>query len=281
MPNRLIRDGFLDSESVHNLSDAAECFYHRLLLCADDAGRFDGRVDVLRSRLFPLEPGRRARDLDSQLDECIHQRLVRRYSVSGKTYLQVFKWQRYGNSKQSKYPDQNGEFSITFLKVQTKNGIVEFVSSSLSTPSAPHVDGGQEILYEYVDGDEDGYEVEDASCSDPPPAESEPPPVLIFPCIGTGRHEWPLLEVKILEWSEAYPGIDVLAECRKSRQWCIDNPKRRKTFDGMTVFINRWLAKAQNDGNKTGTSGGNPRNQAASRLQTADGEKRTTDSRAY
>ncbi len=71
-------------------------------------------------------------------------------------------------------------------------------------------------------------------------------PVMTFPCKGTGKKEWHLTAEKLSEYVESFPGIDVLAECRKARQWCIDNTKNRKTPPGMPAFLGRWLGNNQN-----------------------------------
>lgn len=81
------------------------------------------------------------------------------------------------------------------------------------------------------------------------------PPIMTFPCVGTGANEWGLEAAKIAEWQQTYPGVDVLAECRKARQWCVDNPSRRKTAKGMLGFLNRWLSKVQDDGKLTSGAG--------------------------
>jgi hypothetical protein len=99
--------------------------------------------------------------------------------------------------------------------------------------------------------EEEREKEEEKSCTEPPkPAASvpDPPaaPLLTFPTVGTGAKEWHLTQPKIDEWAETFPGVDVLAECRKARQWCIDNPPRRKTANGMTSFLSKWLGKAQN-----------------------------------
>jgi hypothetical protein len=92
---------------------------------------------------------------------------------------------------------------------------------------------------------------DNTSCSEPAKPASEPQlcdrVILTFPTAGTPK-EWHLTEAKVQEWAEAYPGVDVQAECRKALQWCRDNPKRKKTADGMTRFLNTWLSKAQNQG---------------------------------
>lgn len=50
----------------------------------------------------------------------------------------------------------------------------------------------------------------------------------------------------VREFAEAYPGIDVLAELRKARSWCLNNPRQRKTARGVRRFLNSWLDRAQN-----------------------------------
>ena len=85
--------------------------------------------------------------------------------------------------------------------------------------------------------------------SSPPDAvRTDEPPVLRFPCVGPGSQEFDLHQSKLDEYADSYPGIDVLAECRKALQWCRDNPARRKTHGGMGTFLNKWLARAQDSG---------------------------------
>lgn len=80
--------------------------------------------------------------------------------------------------------------------------------------------------------------------------------ILVFPCVGKGPREWSLTEAKLAEYSTSFPGVDCLAECRKARQWCIDNPPKRKTFGGMPKFLSSWLSRVQDAG---GAARGNDR----------------------
>lgn len=48
----------------------------------------------------------------------------------------------------------------------------------------------------------------------------------------------------VAEWEQAYPRIDVVAELRKARAWCIANPRQRKTRAGVSKFLNGWLSRA-------------------------------------
>lgn len=70
--------------------------------------------------------------------------------------------------------------------------------------------------------------------------------VLVFPCTGDGPENWNLIQAKVDEFTGSFPGIDVMAQCRAARQWCISNPTRRKTHKGMERFVVGWLTKAQN-----------------------------------
>jgi hypothetical protein len=65
------------------------------------------------------------------------------------------------------------------------------------------------------------------------------------PCSGTGTKTWALTQEKLDEWLEAFPGIDVKLELRKSIQWLKDNPTKIKTHRGMPAFFGRWLSNAQ------------------------------------
>ena len=55
----------------------------------------------------------------------------------------------------------------------------------------------------------------------------------------------------ISEWQDTFPGVNVLAELKKYRQWANDNPARRKTAVGIRKSITYWLSKAQDQGRCT------------------------------
>jgi hypothetical protein len=65
---------------------------------------------------------------------------------------------------------------------------------------------------------------------------------LVFPC---DRGEWVPTAEMLEEWRSTFPTLDIDAQLRLSRQWCLDNPERRKTPRGMRRFIGKWLANAQ------------------------------------
>ena len=84
--------------------------------------------------------------------------------------------------------------------------------------------------------------IEETYCEEAP-REPSSPVVLVFDCNGS-PNAWPLTQAKVSQYQELYPGLDVLFEAKKARQWCIDNPARRKTARGMTKYLNGWLSRA-------------------------------------
>jgi len=84
------------------------------------------------------------------------------------------------------------------------------------------------------------------NCSetDQPPSE---PPVLTIPLIPRDG-EYAIFQKDIDGWSDTFPGVDVLAELKKCRQWNLDEPRRRKTRQGIRKHISGWLGRSQNRG---------------------------------
>ena len=55
MPNRILKESVCTSDSIYALTWFEECLFYRLIVNCDDFGRFDGRVAVIKNRLFPLK----------------------------------------------------------------------------------------------------------------------------------------------------------------------------------------------------------------------------------
>jgi hypothetical protein len=56
---------------------------------------------------------------------------------------------------------------------------------------------------------------------------------------------WPVPAADCVAWADAYPGVNVLNELLKMREWLRANSKNRKTAGGMRRFIVNWLGRAQ------------------------------------
>ena len=76
-------------------------------------------------------------------------------------------------------------------------------------------------------------------------AAPEAVPVVLIPLVG-GK-EFGVQAAKVAEWQMAFPGVDVQTALLRARQWCIDNPSRKKTAKGAPKFLNAWLAREQDN----------------------------------
>ena len=92
------------------------------------------------------------------------------------------------------------------------------------------------------------------SCDDDaaPSAPTTPQPdpsqdvLLVMPCTGAGGKTWKVTRGYLDGLRDTYPGIDLMAECRKAKAWLDANPRRLKTYSGMKAFLTSWFSRAQN-----------------------------------
>lgn len=90
------------------------------------------------------------------------------------------------------------------------------------------------------------------SCPEPDKPPSEPP---VISLILKDQSFYPICKSDIDQYAETYPAVDVMQEFRKMKSWCNDNEARRKTRRGIRRFINAWLSRAQDEGNRNSRAG--------------------------
>jgi hypothetical protein len=104
------------------------------------------------------------------------------------------------------------------------------------------------------DQEKEKEQEQETYCGEPSETASPPNAVFIFPTVGKEPHEYPLLESKVAEYQETFPGLNVIAELRKALQWCKDRPTNRKTNAGMPKFLFGWLSRTQDRGGSKGNA---------------------------
>ena len=62
--------------------------------------------------------------------------------------------------------------------------------------------------------------------------------------------EWRPTEALFAEYVRLYPSVDVKQQFNEMRAWCISNQTKRKTRRGITKFVNSWLSREQDKGNR-------------------------------
>jgi len=103
MPNRVVREGFLDSDRINKMDFGSQVFFIRLMLIVDDYGRFDGRVPVIKSKAYPLD-NQTQENVSKWLSTVCQEGLVRLYEVDGKQYLFINEFNQRLRKMKSKWP---------------------------------------------------------------------------------------------------------------------------------------------------------------------------------
>lgn len=139
MPSRIIREGWLESETVNQLNAEDERFYLRLMLRADDFGRYHANPVLLRSALYPLKDDVRTTDVSRWLAACEKAGLVRCYTHAQKPYLEIPKFGQRTRADTSKFPEPPAQADTGLL---TGISLTEAAGASGKRPAhAGHLPG--------------------------------------------------------------------------------------------------------------------------------------------
>lgn len=109
MPQRFLRPGITTSDRWNAVSFPAQSLFIRLLTLVDDWGRYDGRVPILHGQCFALRPELKAQQTAGFRCELQEAGLIEVYTVDGKDFVQITKWQERARGEHSKYPEKAAE----------------------------------------------------------------------------------------------------------------------------------------------------------------------------
>ena len=234
MPSRIIKEGICANDQIDQLTPFEETVFYRLIVNADDYGRFDGRLAILRARLFPLKNEKQLKDTDlkAALESLARVDLLKMYKCDGKPYVCLTGWERNQQirAKKSKYPDP----STADASPEVANGCNES-ENSCNQSDAP-----------------DGEKKKPQAPPEKNP-QTVPDEPFVFTLLLNDDTSHGVTASEIAEYRKLYPAVDVAQEFRNMIGWINSNPTKRKTKAGIRRFINSWLARKQNEG---GTSNG-------------------------
>ena len=93
----------------------------------------------------------------------------------------------------------------------------------------------------------DKIRIDNTICGEPDKPTTPPEPVFIkIPLID--KSDFDVTESMVSEYKELYPAVDVEQALRSMRGWCMDNPTKKKTRNGVRRFIGSWMQREQNRG---------------------------------
>ena len=88
MPNRILRD-WTDSFKFDGLSANAEVLFTRLIMKADDFGRYNAHPQLIKSGCFPLTDALRANTISAWLTELSDRKLIFSYTAGNRPLLAI------------------------------------------------------------------------------------------------------------------------------------------------------------------------------------------------
>ena len=152
MPNRILKESICTSENIDQLTPMAEIAFYRLMVNCDDYGRMDGRVKIIKSKLFPLKDVSE-NEMLKLLTELERAELISSYEVDGKRYLQMKTWDKHQQvrAKRSKYPSADENICNQMISDDIKcprNPIQSLSKSESLSESLINADDAHEIQVE-------------------------------------------------------------------------------------------------------------------------------------
>ena len=220
MPNRIIKESICTSEDYAKLTLFQRDLFIRLIVSADDFGRYDARPAILRGRLYPLE-NVTSKSIDDALAALANLGIVALYEVNGKPYLYLLAWDKhqYRRAAKSKFPaPECGIISSEIICKQPR-------ADSLVNEERGTINDKRETNV----------------CT-----EQDSAPAYALPL--NDKTDFSINEKDITEWSALYPAVDVIQQLRSMKGWLNNNPAKRKTRNGIKRFINSWLSREQDKG---------------------------------
>ena len=132
MPNRIIKESICTSKNLNQLSAEEEVFFYRLIVNADDFGRFDAEPEILRARCFPRRTSFiTIEQVLNWLNALVKAELIALYEVDGDLYGYFVTWNDHQQkrAKHSKYPpppsESNHLISFDIICNQTPSNVPE------------------------------------------------------------------------------------------------------------------------------------------------------------
>ena len=250
MGNRILKQDICTSEEVDQLSWFEEVLFYRLIVNCDDYGCFDRRAKIIKASLFPLKESVTVKQIDSAVDRLSTVGLVRVYEVQGRPYLQLTTWSKHQRLRNSKHrypgPDESDSPQVAAscgeLRQDAENGGLARASMRIQSESEYESELESESEYYCTEQSDDCTMPSDRNHK-PEPEEADVPAIIL-----NDGSEWRPSVDDVEEWKSLYPGVDIAIEFGRMRQWCKDNPKKRKTKNGARRFARGWLDREQNRG---------------------------------
>lgn len=227
MPSRILKDSILTDKAFNSLTLAEESIYHRLLVSADDYGIFYADPILLLRLLYPRKTDIPEETIRESLDHLEEAGFIHRYTADGEDYLKILPWEKHQRLRNGRH------------KFPCPDGFEEEV------PPETEAEAEKETESEEGKKKESKPQKEKASKEKTADPDSKIADEIVIDLLLHDNTKYNVTREEIDEFSALYPAVDVLQEYRGMKAWCLSNPQKRKTRNGIKKFINGWLSSAQ------------------------------------
>ena len=236
---RMFTMRIVDSDAFLDMPLSTQCLYFHLNMRADDDGFIGNPKKIMR--------------MIGASEDDLKILLAKKFLINFDNSVVVVKhwWMHNTLAKdryhETSYTDEKSMLGIKenkaytlekseVLKIcnQNVNGMLtecnQNVNSDLDLVKDKDLDSGQDINSDYYCSEQ--------NCTEPTKAEVEA-------IILNDNTEWKPSQSQYEEYKRLYPNVDIDMQFKKMRGWCLGNPKKRKTKNGVERFVNSWLAREQ------------------------------------
>lgn len=246
MSNRILKQDICMSEEIEQLNWFEEVLFYRLIVNCDDYGCFDRRAKIIKGSLFPLKEVT-TKQIDAAVDKLSTVGLVRVYEVQGRPYLQLTTWSKHQRLRSTKHKYPTPEEADSEESAASCGNLRQSAASCGLARASLRIQFESESESEFEsESESEGTEQSDDYTLQPAPAQSGSEEADVPAVILNDGSEWRPSIQDVEEWAKLYPGVDIAMEFGRMRQWCKDNPKKRKTRTGVRRFARGWLDREQN-----------------------------------
>ena len=150
MPNRILKESICTSDEIDRLTEAEEVFFYRLMVVCDDFGCMDARPAIIKARCYPLK-SIAIKSIQALLTGLEAVGLIETYTVGGKPYLHVKKWEQHQQirAKRAKYSLPNEADASNGNQLQSDDSKCPrnpIQSKSIQSESNPQTDAQKTAL---------------------------------------------------------------------------------------------------------------------------------------
>lgn len=213
---RMLNKAIILSKKINAVSEGAENLYYRLLVNADDFGRFRAEPEIIRGQIYTLRKIS-VGQIAGRLQQLTEIGLIRLYKVEGETYLEITKFEEHQKfrsdiPKKSEYPAP-----VTYLgQPDTLRNGTERAETGSPCKHNRNKNINKNLLFNKNLKEWEGITAEDKK-----------------------------------RWKEAYPACDIDLELKRMIEWIIFNPEKGKKSN-WGRFITSWLTRQQDRGGTKG-----------------------------